>query len=193
MKLSPPFKGLRISLKLFYWKKIFRSHFVQGHWRPNKKPRTNNLRHPSKEPRSWAKTAPSSFGLFFAKNQRLKTKREGKMINMRRWIALGWDEKKKPLKSKSFSHLMVNWAEIVTTWRRKRLSLAISLDHSDQAYCLGLRRLLKAIISSTTYSYVYTMQRDRLSISIISSSPWVSFRAEGKVNLVNILKIDQQE
>ena len=42
---------------------------------------------------------------------------------------------------------MVNWAEIVTTWRRKRLSLAISLDHSDQAYCLGLRRLLKAIIS----------------------------------------------
>ena len=63
MKLSPALKGLRISLKLFYWKKIFRSHFVQGHWRPNKKPRTNNRRHPSKEPHSWAKTAASSFFL----------------------------------------------------------------------------------------------------------------------------------
>ena len=75
MKLSPPFKGLRISLKLFYWKKIFRSHFVQGHWRPNKKPRTNNLRHPSKEPRSWAKTAPSSFGLFFCQKSKVENKK----------------------------------------------------------------------------------------------------------------------
>ena len=90
MKLSLPF---RISLKLFYWKKIFRSHFVQGHWRPNKKPRTNNLRHPSKEPRSWAKTAPSSFGLFFAKIKGWKQKgRKNDQHEEMNCIGMRWKE-----------------------------------------------------------------------------------------------------
>lgn len=122
--------------------------------RPNKKPRTNNRRHPSKEPPHSSREQrqlSNSFHRFFSSVFFAENSEVWKMINIFHipqairkghktesfFLHLMREEAFEGRRRRSLllllPHLMVNWAEIVTTWRRPRrkdyvlLSLAIIL------------------------------------------------------------------